>query len=217
MNCLIVVTRNEAASVKTLHSILMLNFRCIEKNVRIEINFVKDDPFEKSKMIMKKAKTSDRIIFIDYGLGLDVETMERCLNPLEKWGHGIVFPTVTEDIDWEMFNNKARSNCVEPPSQMGLNFDTAVGEIISGEDNYKVIKTIPKCWAIDTKFILRTMKGPKGTGLSLPAQNQELFQKFISKGLKLYAFCGANITTTFQHECLGNILNMPGLTKEKPL
>ena len=69
---------------------------------------------------------------------------------------------------------------------------------------------------INAKSITKAMKGPKGSGISLPAQTDELFSKFLDKGIKLYAFVGAEITTTFQHECLGNILNMAHVHKDVP-
>jgi len=212
--CLISITRNESASVKTLHNLLNINTMCMKNNVQIEINFCKDDPFEKIKMILKKIKFFDRIVFIEYGLGLDIPSVHRIIQPIENGWGGVIFPVVKEGVDWGMFTNKVKNKSTEPLKQMGLNFDTEVSTKISGEDNYKVVKTNPKCWMITSKIILKTMKGPKGSGISLPAQTDELFSKFLSKGIKLYAFVGAEITTTFQHECLGNILNMAHVHKE---
>ncbi len=211
---LIIVTRNSSAAVKTLHSILNINSYCIQKNVQIEINFVDDDPFERVKMIMKKIKSASRIIFIDYGCGLDIETTKRSLSPIEQGWHGVVFPVVLPGIDWDMFKTKIKKKSSEPISQSGLNFDTHVSKPITGEDNYRVVNTVPKCWAIETKPLLKNLKGPKGTGLSIPAQNKEMFEKFLEKGIKLYAYTASNIVISYQHECIGNILNMTGVTKD---
>ncbi len=211
---LIIVTRNSSAAVKTLHSILNINNCCIQNHVQIEINFVDDDPFERAKIIMKKIKSASRIIFIDYGCGLDVESIKRSVLSLEAGWHGVVFPAVLPGIDWDMFKNKISKKSSEPINQMGLNFDTHVSKQISGEDNYKVVNTVPKCWAIETKPLLKNLKGPKGTGLSIPAQNKEMFEKFLDKGIKLYAYTGSNIVISYQHECIGNILNMTGVTKD---
>ena len=211
---LIIVTRNSSAAVKTLHSILNINTLCIQNNIQIEINFVNDDPFERVKMIMKKIKSAHRIMFIDYGCGLDINTIKRAVSPIEQGWHGVVFPTVVPGIDWDMFKTKIKNKSSESIHQAGLNFDTEVSKSISGEDNYRITKTVPKCWSIETKPILKNLKGAKGTGLSIPAQNQEMFEKFLDKGIKLYAFVGANIAVSYQHECIGNILNMTGVTKD---
>ena len=211
---LIIVTRNSSAAVKTLHSILNINTYCIKNNIQIEINFINDDPFDKVKMIIKKIKSTSRIVFIDYGCGLDLETIKRTISPIENGWHGVVFPAVLPGIDWDMFKNKISKNSKEPLNQAGLNFDTNVSNQITGEDNYKVVNTVPKCWAIETKPLLKNLKGPKGTGLSIPAQNKEMFEKFLEKGIKLYAYTASNIVISYQHECLGNILNMTGVTKD---
>jgi hypothetical protein len=212
--CLLIVTRNASAAVKTLHNILNINTICLQNNVQIEINFVNDDPFEKTKTIMKKLKTSDRLVFIDYGVSMDIETTKRVIQPFETGWHGVVFPAVCEGVDWDMFKDKLKNKCEEPIEQIGLNFDTDVEGKMFGEDNYKVKRTIPKCWILSSKAVCKVMKGPKGSGLSIPAQPSEMFEKFLSKGLKLYAYTGARLNITYQHECLGNILNMTGVTKD---
>ena len=186
---LIIVTRNSSAAVKTLHSILNINSYCIQNHVQIEINFVDDDPFERVKMIMKKIKSASRIVFIDYGCGLDLETIRRTVSTIEQGWHGVVFPAVLPGIDWDMFKAKIKKKSSEPISQSGLRFDTHVSKPITGEDNYRVVNTIPKCWAIETKPLLKNLKGPKGTGLSIPAQNKEMFEKFLEKFVVFIVCC----------------------------
>ena len=62
----IIVTRSNACHVKTLHTILRMNIRCVQNNIANQIVFVKDDPFEKAEVIHKNLKTSDRLLFIDF-------------------------------------------------------------------------------------------------------------------------------------------------------
>ena len=99
----IIVTKNSSIAVRTLHNILNLNAACMQNNVQIELNFVHDNPFEKAKLIMKKIKTSDRLLFIEYGVSLDIESVKRCWMPFEQGYNCLVFPTVTRGIDWDMF------------------------------------------------------------------------------------------------------------------
>ena len=105
------------------------------------------------------------------------------------------------------------SDCTEPLSQAGLNFDTQVSQRIR-EDNYKVTKTIPRAWVVESKNIIKTLKEKKGATLKLPAQTHELFEKFLAKGVKTYAFVGAQLSITYQHECLSNILQSAGIVKD---
>lgn len=209
--CILVASRNKSIAVKTLHTLLRFNILCMQNNVRVEITFVVDDPFERNSIIMKKMKEFDRLLFIDYSVFVDEKSLALATQPLENGQHCMVFPAVTEGVDWDMFRSKINSESSEPIEQMGLNFDTEVGRKIK-DDIYSVTKTNPKAWFFDCKPVIKTMREKKGEGIKLPTKNSEMFEKFISKGLKVCAFTDANLVLTYSHECVGNILNTAGVT-----
>ena len=67
----LVVTRSGSCHVKTMHTILRYNIKCLQNSgVQSEIAFVNDDPYDKSESIEKFIKTHDRIFFIDFGVHL---------------------------------------------------------------------------------------------------------------------------------------------------
>ena len=45
----VIVTRSKSCHVKTLHTILKLNIKCIETRSEQKIFFVNDDPYEKQR------------------------------------------------------------------------------------------------------------------------------------------------------------------------
>lgn len=152
----IIVTRSKSCSVKTLHAILRLNMRCLQKNVNNEIVYTIDDPYAKAEVVQKYMKSHDRILFIDFGIGIDDGTLDQCFEPHEGVGC-VVFPGVKEGIDWEMFKNKVKSESTEPIPQMGLHFDTDVNKQIS-ENIYQVVRTDAKVWIMNTKILSRLSK-----------------------------------------------------------
>jgi len=54
----IVTTRSKSCSVKTLHAILRLNMRCLQKNINNEITYVIDDPYAKAEAVQKIFKNT---------------------------------------------------------------------------------------------------------------------------------------------------------------
>src|SRR6056300_2028700 len=135
----ILVTRSKACHIKTLHTVLRLNVKCIQKNISNEITYVDDDPFKKAEIIQKYAKSHDRIFFVDFGIGVDDDSVNKVLGDLDSIGV-LVFPGVKEGIDWGLFKDKVKTDSTEPISQMGLNFDTEVGKKVS-EDIHVVVST----------------------------------------------------------------------------
>jgi hypothetical protein len=161
-------------------------------------------------MILAKLKQSDRLIFIDYSINLDSQSIGYFLKDFEQC-NCLIFPCVKEGINWDQFRDKVSRDSEEPIEQMGLDFDTEVGQKIS-ENIYRVTKTEPKCWMMDSKSILKFMKNKKKEPLQkLPAKNSELFDMLAAKGVKMCAFVNAQLTTVYSHECLGNILNAAGV------
>ncbi len=206
----VIVTRNVSVSVKTLHTLLKLNIICLQNNIANELVFVRDEPFEKYDILMKKIKHCDRLLWIDYSLFVDEVSLAKMIGPFPKGFNAMVAPCVTEGINWDLFKKKVQEGSSEPKSQMGLNFDTEVSNKIE-EGLHLVTKTNPKAWAIDSKQIIRAFKDKKGESVKIPVRVEEMFQKFKERGVKVCAFTDANLIATYPHECLGNILETAGV------
>lgn len=200
----ILVTRSKSCHVKTLHTVLRINIKCIQKNIDNEITYVDDEPFQKADMVQKYMKTHDRIIFIDFGISMDDATIAQCFEPHEHVGC-LVFPGVKEGVDWELFKSKVKSESTEPIEQMGLNFDTEIGMKIS-DDIYRVKSTEAKAWMMNTKNVMKTLK--KSGGVKVYAK---MFEKFLEQDVRIYAFTASKLTMTYTHECVSNILNAAGV------
>lgn len=196
----IIVTRSKSCHVKTLHAVLRLNIRCLRKSIDNEIVYVDDDPYKKSELVEKYIKTHDRIFFIDFGIGVDDDSLDQVLESHEGVGC-LVFPGVKEGIDWEMFKKKIQNDSGEPVSQMGLHFDTVVGSAVS-KDIRKVESTSAKVWIMNTKNVTKTLHKSKDSKIS-----PKMFEKFIRQNVRVYAFTAAKLTIIYTHECVSNILN----------
>ena len=203
--CTVITTRSKSCSVKTLHTILKLNIHCIQNNVQNEIVYVNDDPFEKVEMIQKCLTRCDRLFFVDFGIGVDEDSVKQIFENHEGIG-ALVFPGVKEGIDWGLFKHKVKAGSTEPVSQMGLNFDTEVSKKISN-DIYTVVSTEAKSWVMFSKNIIKNSKDKKGN-FNL---HVKMFEKLKERGVKIYAFTAAKLTMTYPHECISNILNAAGV------
>ena len=206
----VVVTRNVAVSVKTLHTLLCLNRLNAHKGNTLEVVYVNDDAFEKKNIFLKKSKTCDRLIWLDFSVHVDESSLDKMSSKFMNGYNCLVLPAVTPGIDWDVFKKKILEGSTEPVNQMGLNFDTEVGKSI-GEDLHIVTSTNPKAWAIDTKHVLKALKGNKGEGITVSANTTEMFKTFIERGVKVYAYTAANIVVTYPHECIGNLLSAAGV------
>jgi hypothetical protein len=202
----ILVTRSKACHVKTLHTVLRINVKCLEKNVDNKIVYVNDETLEKVEMVQNCMKTFDRIIFIDYGISMDDASIQQLFETHENVGC-LVFPGVKDGIDWELFKKKVRENSTEPNAQMGLHFDTKVGKAAS-KDIRKVESTTAKAWMMNTKNVIKAIKDKKNGNWKLAP---DMFQKLLQQGVKIYAFTAAKLTMTYTHECISNILNAAGV------
>lgn len=203
--CTVIVTRSKSCSVKTLHAILKLNIHCLQNNVQNEIVYVNDDPFEKIAMIEHCLPKCDRIFFIDFGIGVDEESIEQVFKDYEGIGC-LVFPGVKEGIDWGLFRHKVKEGSTEPVSQMGLTFDTEVGKEVS-KNIYTVTSTQAKCWVMYSKNTMKNTKDRKGNW----SLHVKMFDKLKEREVKIYAFTAAKLTMTYSHECISNILNAAGV------
>jgi hypothetical protein len=198
--CTLIVTRSKSCSVKTLHTILKMNIHCIQQNVQNEILYVNDDPFEKSEMIKKCLSKCDRLFFIDFGINVDEESIKEIFKPHDGVGV-LVFPGVKDGIDWGLFKNKVKEGSKEPVSQMGLNFDTEVGQKVS-KDIYKVKNTEARAWVMFSKNTLKKCK--KFTA-------SKMLNNLLEQDVKIYAFTASKLIMTYTHECVSNILSAAGV------
>lgn len=205
----IIVTRSKSCHVKTLHTILRLNIRCLENRWEHKIHFVNDDPFEKADMIESCMKDYERVLFVDFGIQMDDASIHHIFDNMDGLGV-LVYPAVTEGIDWDMFKDKIRSDSKEPIAQMGLYFDTDVSKEIS-DDIYQVKDTRARCWVMNTKNVAKTIKDKKTGKYKIYARMESMFDKFKQHGVKINAFVGAKLTATYGHECISNILHTAGV------
>lgn len=201
----IVVTKSKACHVKTLHTILKLNMICIQNNINNQIAYVDDNPYAKAEIVEKYSKTHDKIFFIDFGVGADDVTIKEVFKKHEGIGC-LVFPSVLEGVDWELFKSKVRDGSEEPVTQMGLHFDTEVGKKVS-DNIYQVVSTNPKCWLMYPRYLLKQIRDRKGSYKISP----RMFEKFKEQGVKIYAFTASKLIVTYTHECISNILNAAGV------
>ena len=209
----IIVTRSKSCHVKTLHTILRMNIACIQHGHKNEISFVTDDPYAKAKAIENHMKICDRILFVDFGISMDENSIAEVIKPHEDIGC-LVFPGVVEGIDWDLFKDKVLKDVDEPKHQMGLNFDTNVDEEIS-KDIYTVKNTSARAWIMNCASVTETLKNPKNDrkfGVNMiPPRMDMMFLKFRENGIKIHAFTAAKLTMTYGHECISNILNAAGV------
>ena len=203
----IVVTRSKSCHIKTLHAILRINIKCLKNNVNNQIVYVNDDTFDKVEVIQKCFKEDTRIIFIDFGVGIDDETILQMFEKHENVGC-LVFPCVREGIDWTLFKTQIKNNSSEKASQIGLHFDTDVGANVS-KDIYKVKRTTPRTWFMNTKNVYKTIRDKKTGMYKLNPSN--MFDKLIEQGVRIYAFSAAKLSINYPHECVSNILNAAGV------
>jgi hypothetical protein len=203
----LVVTRNKACHVKTLHTVLRLNLICLTKGFKHNIIFLNDDPFERAEAIMKYIKTSDRLLLLDYSIYIDNDSVEKLFMNFDGYSC-LILPCVKEGVHWDKF--KSKLNTTEPVEQIALEFDTTLGQKI-GESLYRVTSADPKCWIAESKSVMRALREKKGGMLKLPARNTEIFERLIERGLKICAYTACRLTVTYPHECLSNILESAGV------
>ena len=199
--------------MKTLHSLLRFNVLCLQGGIHNSIVFVDDNYLSRSNVVKYCIENSERIVWFDYSVSTQHDdTFTACIHPFDSGCHGIVFPAVKKNINWDMFKSKVNSKTVqtEPISQYAMEFDTTVHKKIKN-NIYSIKNTEAVFWAIDTKPLLKTFKTKKGEWHKIPGTPSEFFKHVIDGGVKLYAYTDTEITLTYTHECIGNILNAAGI------
>lgn len=192
----VIVTRNKSATVKTMHTILKLNVKCMERGIHNQIIFVADEEEQRKAVWQKHVKLCDRVLWIDYGITFGDEAIDVVCSKDWQW-HGVVFPCVKEGIDWKRF--KETHNSTEPVHQRGLHFDTEVDKRVK-DDFWTIKSTRPKCFVVDSKQFL------KNSSKKVLNIDELIHSKF-----RMVAFTAATVTNVYPHECLGNILNAAGV------
>ena len=199
------VTRNKSISATTLHTAMNIHMLCMQKGEHIEIHFV-----DTKSQLPKLIKTGERIIWMDYGTNLNMEILSKAVEPFDKGIQVLVFPSVKEGIDWQMFERKTKAGSKESPSQRGLSFDTEVGKKLA-EGLYECEKTSARVWAMDGKPVDKKLRGGKDP-VKLPLENnEEMFARLKSLGVKIGVASEALVVCHFVHECFGNILEASGV------
>lgn len=198
------VTRNKAIYVTGLHMLLQLTAKCVHTGNQINIQFVQD-----SSQLPRLLKTSERVLWVDYGASLDVESFDKIF---EKHGDILVFPAVKEGINWSRFSDVVKNgSTTEPLSQIGLDFDTVVDKKV--EDGFYTVKgTVPSVFVMDCSKVYEKLREKKGEGLKLPHTIEDIFQKCVEKGVKIQAYTKCNVLRHYSHECVGNILEAVGVS-----
>ena len=198
------VTRNKSIAVTTLHSLMTLGMHAAQRQVHIEYVFV-----EGLDALPKLVKSGERILWFDYGTNLDQDSIPRVFNTMEKDIRVVVFPSVVEGVDWDMFRKKTVAGSTEPIHQRALTFDTDVAKKVVGTDLYDVVKTSARVWVMDAKPVDKKLKSVQ-KNLSCDSY-ESLFAQLKSNNLRVVALPSATVIRHFTHKCLGNILEMPGV------
>jgi hypothetical protein len=175
-----------------------------QRQVPVEYMFV-----EGLDALPKLVKTGERIVWFDYGTNLDHDSIPRVLAPMDKDIRVVVFPSVVEGVDWDMFRKKTVEGSTEPIHQRALTFDTEVTKKVVGTDLYDVDKTSARVWVMDSKPIDKKLKSAQ-KNLSCDSY-ESLFTQLKSNNLRVVALPSATVIRHFTHKCLGNILEMPGV------
>ena len=200
-----VVTRGKSIAVTTLHTLMNINMYALQKGTHVDIHFVSD-----MSSLPKLLKTGERILWFDYGTNLDDQTLVKLMDPFEKDVRVLVCPSVKEGINWDMFRKKTLTGTSEPASQRGLTFDTEVGKKLA-DGLYEVNTTSARVWAMDSKPIDKKLRGEK-VQVKLPTESYEaMFESIKRLGIKVAAATKASVVCHYTHECVGNILETPGV------
>jgi len=200
------VTKNKSISATTLHTMMNIHMQCMIRGIHLDIAFVPD-----KSTLPRLLRTGERIIWMEYGTNLDEGSLIKAITPFDKNLQVLVFPSVKEGINWDMFTKKTKEGSTEPANQRGLDFDTSVGKKL-GDSLYEVTDTEARVWAMDAKPIDKKLRGGK-VPVKLPG-DESMFRVLQGLGIKIGALTSATVICHFVHECVGNILETSGVRLE---
>jgi hypothetical protein len=178
------------------------------KGFHLEIHFLKD-----RANVQKFMKSGvERLIFMDYGVSIDNESVYKACEPFEKY-NVLVMPSVKEGINWIQFRKETLRGSTEPVYQRGLEFDTEIDRKVA-DSVYTIKRTEAAAWAMDVKPVDKKCRTPKGVSIKLPTDTAEFFNEMAKYGVKIRALTSARCTMHYPHECFGNILETAGVNLE---
>jgi hypothetical protein len=197
MNKIIVALKSVNSSVftTTMHTVLNIAMFCKARNLQLELIISNDTPD-----IKKLLKLCDKLLYIDYGVSFQRDTVIRLLDTFPENIKVMIAPVVLPEINWESFKVKTRMCSEEPVEQRGLSFDTHVSmnrEILPGVSEY--LKGGGRVVSYDSKAVLKKMKSSVQLG------------DLKEVGIKIGVLNSDTITCHYQYECIGNILETSGL------
>lgn len=184
------VTRNRSISTATLHTILNVNIKCMLKGLDLNIHFMNT-----RDQVARLIEKGQQVLFLDFGTALDDGTLDYILQNPEGF---YVFPAPLEGVDWEQFKRKTLAGSLEPVSQRALSFD------VDREG------TDLSAFYVGSKKTARLLRERK---ISFPVS--ETLKKLRAHGIPFTIYSEATVTKTFPHECLGNILDVSGVSLER--
>lgn len=200
-----VITKNKALHTTTLHSIMTLNMICMSKGIHLDIHFSTD-----RSNIHKIIKNCDRFIFLDYGISIGQDVVQKlCFDDFPEGYKALVVPCVTGEIDWEKFKKKTLEGSTEPVNQRGLSFDVVMEpaskkysdvlfDFVSSTDECR-------CFALDCKAVLKKLRD-----VDLQFKSIDHLKKI---GIKIGVLRSAPVTCHHVYECIGNIIDSPGVVQ----
>ncbi len=193
-------TRNKSLNATSLHTAMALHMYCMSRNINLEIQFVTD-----RSCIHKFLKSAERLIWLDYGVTIGLEGIERLMAPFPEGVKALIVPCVNEGVNWEMFKKKTLEGSKEPASQRALTFDTEVGkkDITSNVAEFVSSTTDGRIFAMDTKQILKKLRDIDSHFKS--------FDQLKKAGVKIGVLRSCSATCHYVYECLGNILESTGV------
>jgi len=198
------VTRNKALCTTTLHSAMNLNMLCASQGIPLNVNFVTGD---RVQSIQKYIKTCDRLIWIDYGVSIDVDTLKILIGDMPEGYKVLVAPCVTEGVDWEMFRRKTIEGSTEPVNQRGLRFDTEVTSAPKkfGDKIADFVSSTSDCrvFAMDCKGVAKKLRDSDSQFKS--------FDHIKKIGVKIAVLRSCSVLCHYVYESIGNILESSGV------
>ena len=201
------VTRNQSATVKTLHTVLRTNVVVSKLGHSHQIVFVNDTAGEKAQALNKHLKNCDKLLWLDYTVAVDSVSIEKGLSSQTS----VLYPAVIPNVDWDLFKDKVLGGSKEPNYQMGMKFDVDVDKATQDNTMWTVKSAKPKVFMLDTKDVLKALRNKKSENSKLTADPEVDFFNLKNRNMKFLAFIEAEVMLTNTYECLGNILNAAGI------
>jgi hypothetical protein len=191
---LCIVTKNKATHTTTLHSAMTMNMICMTRGINLSIHFVKDQ-----SGLQKLLKGCDRLVWIDYGVSVNQETLERLVTT--DWNVAVV-PCVKDEVDWDQFRKKTLAN-EEDVHQRALKFDIEMKPIAKKTDVMEFVSGTPRVFSVDSKAVLKKLRDA--------STDFKSFDQLKKLGIKICVLRSAPVICHYVYECIGNILDSSGV------